>query len=326
MLTVVIPTRNRAELLRSALCSLETQTLPADRFEVLVVDNGSTDDTPAVVESFRERLGNLRYLFEPTPGLHAGRHRGLKEARGEVLVFADDDIEATPTWLEAVEDCFRDPYVALVGGNNYPKFEAPPPEWLQRLWDRPSLGGHAIGALSVLELPPGRRALDPRYVWGCNFSIHRSVLLEAGGFHPDAMPEALIRFRGDGESHVSRYIRDRGLTCLFDSRAGVHHAVTRERMTLEYFRKRAFNQGVSDSYTHLRNGEQRPAPAGPIAALKAVARKLRAAVKARLPHDRALRELERITREGHREGYAFHQAAYRDDPEVRAWVHRADYF
>jgi glycosyltransferase involved in cell wall biosynthesis len=205
LLSVILPTRDRARLLEQALRALAEQTLPPQRFEVLVVDNGSTDDTRTVAEV----TPGVRYVFEPKPGLHAGRHRGLKEATGDILVYADDDTRAMPGWLAAIAENFTDAAVALVGGNNYPDFLAPPPDWLARLWREPYLGGHAISLLSVLELPEGRREISPLQVWGCNFAIRRQVLLDAGGFHPDAMPPELIRFRGDGETHVygTRYPR-----------------------------------------------------------------------------------------------------------------------
>ena len=77
MLSVIIPTRNRADFLQLALQSLQSQTLPADLFEVLVIDNGSTDNTEQIVASLQQQLGNVRYFFDPTPGLHVGRHLGM---------------------------------------------------------------------------------------------------------------------------------------------------------------------------------------------------------------------------------------------------------
>ena len=139
LISVIIPTRNRADLLQLELLSLQAQTLPADQFEVLVIDNGSTDHTQQVVGSFQQQSGNIRYYFDPTPGLHVGRHRGLQEAGGEVLVYADDDIQATPTWLAAIVENFSDPAVAMVGGNNYPDFKTTPPGWLEMLWKRPAM-------------------------------------------------------------------------------------------------------------------------------------------------------------------------------------------
>lgn len=321
-----MPTRDRAPVLRKALASLREQTLPPDRFEVLVVDNGSTDDTRMEIESASEQSANIRYLFDSRPGLHVGRHRGLKEAAGDVLVFADDDIRPTPNWLAAIAENFADPTIAMVGGNNYPDFLAPTPAWLERLWRQPSLGGQAISMLSVLSLPAGRRDISPLLVWGCNFSIRRQVLLEAGGFHPDAMPPELIRFRGDGETHVSGHVAARGLRCVFDSRASVHHAVPAERMTLEYFRKRAYNQGVSDSYTQLRAGRDDGPERGVLAFARGIARRLRCRVRELGPQAAELRELRRTVEAGWQEGFAYHRMAYRKDVEVRDWVHKADYF
>lgn len=328
MLSVIIPTRNRASLLRSALDSLLAQSLASDKFEILVVDNGSTDTTRQVVEEYQRQPWELRYFFDPTPGLHVGRHRGLQEGRGEVLVYADDDIEATPTWLAAIEECFRHPDVAMVGGNNYPKFESAPPAWLTRLWQKPAYGGRAITSLSVLELAPGQRPISPLYVWGCNFSIRKRVLLQAGGFHPDGMPDEQIRFRGDGETHVSAHVAGSGLTCLFDSRASVYHAVTCSRMTFDYFRKRAFNQGISDSYTRLRQGSAgwRGGYRKPWTYALAAARSVRARANELLSGDRELGLLAGAMRAGYREGYRYHQHAYRTDPALRSWVHKPDYY
>lgn len=331
MLSVIIPTRNRAASLDVALKSVQSQVFPEAEFEILVIDNGSTDGTRQVVDSLRQSSGNVRYFFDPTPGLHVGRHRGLKEAQGEVLVYADDDIEATSTWLEAIHECFQTPRVALVGGNNYPKFEDTPPAWLQKLWRKPAYGGQAIPSLSVLQLPAGQRPVSPFSVWGCNFSIRRDVLLDAGGFHPDSMPDEHIRFRGDGETHVSAHVAKAGLNCLFDSRASVHHAVPKSRMTFEYFRKRAFNQGVSDSFSRLRNGHRRRQLSSisyksAVAIARAVLGGVRECLDNLLSQDRELKDLDRVMQEGYREGYTYHQAVYRDDPEVRTWVHKSDYY
>ena len=243
MISVIIPTRNRGAMLADALDSLRRQSLDHDVFEIIVIDNGSTDDTPAVVAGMGERLPNIRYFCEPEPGLHSARHRGLREAKGDVLTFADDDIEALPSWLESIVQSFTDPEVDMVGGNNLPMFLEPPPLWLSKLWMHSNLGGRAIPSLSVLELPGGPRQFNPLLVWGCNFSIRKQTLIDAGGFHPDSLPQDLIRFRGDGETHVSRYVAGLGSRCIFHPGATVYHKVTPARMNISYFRQRAFNQG-----------------------------------------------------------------------------------
>ena len=130
-LSVIIPTRNRSSYLNGTLESICKQSLSQDEFEVIVIDNGSTDDTKEVTNSFTPRIKNLAYYYDDTPGLHVGRHRGLKLAKADILVYADDDIIAFTSWLQAIEEAFHDSSVALVGGKILPKYEANPPFWVK---------------------------------------------------------------------------------------------------------------------------------------------------------------------------------------------------
>lgn len=325
MISVIIPTRNRADLLAKALESLTRQSMLMSEFEVLIIDNGSTDHTTQIIHEYKSMLPNLRGIYAPEPGLHTGRHAGMKAAKGEILVFADDDIEALPAWLTAINTAFSDPEVAMVGGNNLPMFLEPPPPWLSQMWQRPNYRNlRAIPALSIIEFSKKQRTISPYLIWGCNFSIRKNILLSAGGFHPDGMPKELIRFRGDGETHVSRYVAESGMKCIFHPSASVHHKVTPERMTFAYFHQRGFNQGVSDSYTALRN------PALPSTeTMRNLARRSVSWCLRKLAEIRNGREVNialSLFNQGHLEGYAYHQKAYIEDAEVRDWVHKSIYY
>ena len=253
-ISVIIPTCNRPDFLKRALVSLTSQTLSQLFFEIIVVDNGPTGETADVAGAFSGVLVNLRYVVEPLPSLHNARHRGIDEAFSDVLAYIDDDSEVGPEWLSALAKAFDDPGVALVGGNNYPEFEFDPPGWLLRWWQKPVNNGRALGYLSILDFGEGTFEIDPAYIWGCNFAVRKDVLVAVGGFHPDAFPRELVRFRGDGETHVSDTIRSSGFRTVFDSRASVRHFVPKERMTKTYFAQRAFDQGISDSYSDIRAG------------------------------------------------------------------------
>jgi glucosyl-dolichyl phosphate glucuronosyltransferase len=253
MLSVIIPTRNRSERLRIALHSFEMQASAEHHFEVIVVDNGSTDGTKQVVAEFASRKANVRYVYDELPDLHVGRHRGLREAKGDILIYVDDDIEAFPTLLEAIWDAFSDLEIVLVGGKCLPRFQADPPEWLSAMWEPNAQGDRILAYLSLVDLGERTKVVNPQLVFGCNFSIRRSVLVEAGGFHPDGMPQELIRFRGDGETYVSSFISAKGYQTLYHPEASVYHQVPEERMSLDYFCWRAFNEGISNSYTAVRN-------------------------------------------------------------------------
>ena len=254
-ISIIIPTVNRAVDLEKTLISLTKQTLPKIFFEVIVVDNGSTDNTNDIINIYKEKFIHFNSLYDNTPGLHIGRHIGLLNSKAEILSFIDDDIEATPIWLQSILASFEDEKVVLVGGKNLPKFETEPPKWLLKRWD----SGEQIKiieSLSVLDLGNKTHTINPSFVFGCNFSIRKNIVFQAGGFHPDGMPDELIRFRGDGETHISNYILEKGLKTIYNPKVSIYHKCSSNRMTQDYFNKRAFNQGISVSYEMIRNGKK----------------------------------------------------------------------
>jgi glucosyl-dolichyl phosphate glucuronosyltransferase len=314
-LSIIIPTRNRAQELARALRSIAGQSLNPRRFELVVVDNGSTDGTKTVVEEFRAAFPNLLYIYDGRPGLHVGRNRGLFASHADVLVYGDDDIEAQPSWLDAVAEAFKNGKTALVGGKSLPRYEGEPPEWLGRMWEEVRPAGRYLSYLSILDLGESVMEISPYLVFGCNFSIRKAVLLEAGGFHPDAMPGEMIRLRGDGESAVARHIEAKGYRALYHPGATVYHRVGRERMTEEYFRERAYKQGISDSYSLVRRGKRGSAA---LKLLRVRFRKLWFLAK----DDRLRAGIE----DAYIRGFAFHQMEVKNDPELLQWVKKRDYF
>jgi len=303
-LTVIIPTRNRAALLYNTLESLTSQTYPADSFEVIVVDNGSTDSTAEVCSHFERRIPQFKRIYDPRPGLHNGRHTGLEAASGNILVYGDDDIEATQTWLEGIAESFADPSVALVGGKILPKFETPPPEWIDRLSGRVD-SGWSLGWYSLLDFGDTVHEIPHEYVWGCNFSIRKNILVKIGGFHPDSVPQDLIKYRGDGESAVSFAVRDLGLKAIYNPKASVYHVVSSNRLTVDYIYQRAFNQGVSNSYTSIRKN-----------------RMLSDQMQYTQPSDKIHDAVDR----GLVDGFNYHQQMVQADGKLLEWVLRDNYF
>lgn len=348
ILSVIIPTRNRSKILFGTLESIAKQTLHSQFFEVIVVDNGSTDSTREVVDSFTGQIPTLRYYYEGSPGLHVGRHKGLKEAKSNILVYADDDIEAFPTWLEGIAEAFEDKDVALVGGKNLPKFEIEPPDWIMKMWLQVHPEGKILGYLSILDFGDSIKEISSYYVFGCNFSIRKSVLLQAGGFHPDAMPQEIIRYRGDGESYVSRYILEHGYKTLYHPKASLFHHVPKERMTLKYFYHRAYIQGISDSFTRMRKdsgldindcrnkdknmkGTDNQASYINFAKIYRLLKWGASSIKNRaVLYKKKMfpTEYDRIRdgmKKGHREGYRYHQEEVKKDPKLLEWVLRENY-
>jgi glycosyltransferase involved in cell wall biosynthesis len=304
-LSVIIPTRNRATLLDKALESILAQSLSQNKFEVILVDNGSTDNTKEIFLQYKSQIQNISYFYEEEPGLHVGRHIGMKKAKSDILVYLDDDVELFPQHLKNVLESFKDNEVVLVGGKNLPKFESTPPDWLQTMWNETKIIGH----LSVVDLGDETKVIDPSYIWGCNFSIKKSILYEVGGFHPDAMPQALIKFRGDGETSVSNYVKNSEYKALYNPQVSLYHYVPNNRMTEEYFCNRMFNQGISDSYAKLRmyqrfsNLEERE--------------------KSKIQNAVVLKDK---MYNYYVDGYIFHQKKCKEDKNLYEWVLRDKYY
>ncbi|MFN7928736.1 MAG: glycosyltransferase family A protein [Blastocatellia bacterium] len=172
-ISVLICTRNRATSLRDTLEAVFNQT-PSRHYdyELIVVDNGSTDNTRLMVAEFISALpaqhkGRLRYFYESHPGVSFARNAGLQAARGEVLVFTDDDILPEPTWLREIHHEFTaDPKLCLLGGRVLLAHNGLQPV------------GIVTGEEAMTVTTPDGASL----VIGANFAFRRNVLAYVGGF------------------------------------------------------------------------------------------------------------------------------------------------
>lgn len=253
-LSVIIPTRNRAAYLNGTLTSITDQSFSQDEFEVIVVDNGSQDNTKDIVDSYQGRIKNLRYFYVSTPGLHVGRNLGLEVSEGEVLAYLDDDVIVRPGWAEAIAGRFgSDKNIALLGGACLPYWEVTPPDWIKDFVIKRDEGWE-LGQLSVIDLGPIPKYISAMDVYGCNFSIRKDVLFEFGGFHPDGLPDEFIQYRGDGETAISRAIDASRKAVFYEPLASVTHYVLASRLKKEYFIRVARRGAISHAYSLFREG------------------------------------------------------------------------
>jgi glycosyltransferase involved in cell wall biosynthesis len=334
--SVIIPTFNRLADLQACLPTLRAQDIQGVGWEVIIVDNGSTDGT---AEWSQGQVGGsnprVRYVREPMPGLLSGRHRGAAEAEGHLLTFIDDDVQAAPGWLSAIHNSFEDPQVALVGGPNLPNYDVEPPQWIEEFWEPTPHGGRVCSYLSLLDLGTSRIEISPRYIWGLNFSIRKQALHELGGFHPDTVPTRLQEYQGDGETGLAIKAQHHGLKSIYEPGARVLHRVPTDRMTIEYFERRAYFQGVCDSYSRVRQQHGLYARSRR-SIVRGVKRRLGTAgnfltsrllvMPAYLADAPALSEVRGRVHTAYERGLAFHQAAIQRNPTVREWVLRPDYW
>jgi glucosyl-dolichyl phosphate glucuronosyltransferase len=242
-ISAIIPTLNRSDGLRRALESLRDQTLPPDKYEIIVVDNGSTDDTQKLVAEFMnaESPGAAaRFIREERLGHHFARHAGIRVARGAILAFIDDDAIADPRWLEALIDAFKDRKAGCVGGKIKPVWEVEPPEWV-RSYGASSFGGLNLGDELVELKTPN--------IYGSNFSIRKSLFFTVHGFNPDSIGDFWF---GDGETGLLLKVLQAGWKIIYTPEAVVWHVIPASRMTLAYLKRRWANQGACNCYTAYR--------------------------------------------------------------------------
>ena len=250
-ISVTIVTKNRAKHLDFGLQSLAAQTFPQKDFEVIVADNGSIDHTKEVVQSFSSRIENLRYIFDSRPGQLVGWHRALSAANGDVTCFIDDDIRPCPDWLASLEEIYHEKSIGMVTGPIELSFEMETPSWLNHMI-LGARGGKTLPFLGLLDCGEKIREIPSNFVWGSNFSVRKSLLESAGGFHPCAMPRDLLHFYGDGEIHVGRYISEQGYKVYYHPNARVVHDIPNERLTLEAVELKFETSAYARSFQTLR--------------------------------------------------------------------------
>jgi glucosyl-dolichyl phosphate glucuronosyltransferase len=249
--SVTITTCNRAESLRRGLEALAAQDFAPERFEVIVADNGSCDHTRSVAETVGAQFAHFRYLFDARPGQLVGWHRAFQIAQGTITCFIDDDVRPEPGWLSALAEAYRDPRVGLATGPIRLVFEEAPPDWLAAMTLGPP-GAQTQPFLGGLDAGTAVRDIGGNLVWGSNFTVRRNVLIEAHGFHPCAMPWALIRFYGDGEIHVGRTAQQNGHRILYHPAAAVAHDIPGSRLTLEAVHRKFTSSGCARAFQTLR--------------------------------------------------------------------------
>jgi len=249
-LSVVIPTCNRPQFAVRAVVSVLEQTLLPD--EILVVENGSGDETEQALRELRPVSVPLRYLVEPRPGVSRARNLGTAEAAGKLVAFLDDDSVASPEWLEALVGAASAPGVVAVAGRIALRWPCARPPWVTGL----------EGFYGSLDF--GRERLElryPRFPYASNMAADRTSLLSLGGFPPGLgrRGKSLLSNEEDG---LFRRAADHGWLVVYEPRALVYHWVHVERLSRRWLVRRGFVQGRSDVlsealFTHARTSRER---------------------------------------------------------------------
>lgn len=234
-------------MLPVTLDSFLAQDYPQERYEIIVADNNSTDNTREVTAQCAESSPvALRYIFEPRQGVHYARNNAAKQSAGEILYFTDDDMIADRSILMELVRVFDiDPMIGVATGLVKGKFESEPPGWVTK---------HMINShLSLTDKIRQKHDLlisgNGLGVFSCHQAIKRKVFFEGGGFNPENTAGVWI---GDGETGLSLKIEKLGYKFAYTSKSVTYHMIPPGRTTLKYLINRRGNQGFCDSYTEYR--------------------------------------------------------------------------
>jgi glycosyltransferase involved in cell wall biosynthesis len=229
-LSVVLCTYNRAALLRDALDALVAQQSDTPAFELIVVDNKSTDDTAVVIQETMRRHRNVRSIFEPRPGLASARNAGIEAALAPLLAFTDDDVRVARNWVAAVVAgfaAFAD--AEWIGGKVLPRWPTEPPAWLD------ATGSAPLALVDYGDETFPVSATRPICLVGANLAGRRRAFARVGLFDPR------VERRGDvigsTEDHEWQLrLWGAGLHGYYDPRIVVYAAVPPERLKKAYHR------------------------------------------------------------------------------------------
>jgi glycosyltransferase involved in cell wall biosynthesis len=256
--TVIISTYNRCRNLPRCLDALERQSgVDGLAWEVLVVDNNSTDDTRNVVESFAARSSmHLRYAFEPEQGLSNARNRGVRESSAPLYAFIDDDIAASPGWLAAFHRTFLIHDADAVGGRIHLDPSLSLPRWVDAHAELKGFLGYQDFGDEPFQMDGLRR-----YPFGGNMAFHRRVSERIGHFDPRLGRKGLGSrrselFKGEEGDYFRRLTEAAG-RIFYAPEAIVFHRVEPFQLKKRYFRTIHFNagyqKGLDDGRTFARS-------------------------------------------------------------------------
>jgi len=244
--SVIIATYNRADELPKTLESLKGLQVN-EPWEVIVVDNNSTDNTREVVEGVKAFPVPLHYIFEKEQGRSAALNAGIRAAQGEILAVTDDDVRVDPHWLTNSERALRELKCDYVGGKALPIWSGKRPDWL------PNRGGKHWGVIALLDYGPEPLAFsDQKVPLGVN-TVFRRECFDRAGLWDNNIGRKAGTLLGQEVREWAQRAHAAGLRGFYSPDLVVHHVIPEDRLTKKYFRRWFYWHGISRAILYQNN-------------------------------------------------------------------------
>ncbi len=243
-LSIVVCTYNRKKFILNCLRALDRQTLNKEKFEIIVVDNNSTDDSSFIINDFIKLHPQLhcRYVFVARKGLAFARNQGIAHTKYGLVTYIDDDTETTPEFAETILNFMQlHPEVAGVGGRVLPLFsESDEPAWISK---------YLAGFLGIVDY--GLRARlykrNMKYPAGCNMTYRKELIIQVGGFNNK------LTFRSD-DKQIYYSIRKLNHAVYYLPEAVLYHNIDAARLQFASFKKVFIETGRGE-YLRVSSGQ-----------------------------------------------------------------------
>ena len=253
-LSLIICTYNREKYLQKTLEYINVQTLDTNRFEVIIVDNNSSDSTKLIAEDYIKSHSNARYIFESKQGLSYARNTGYKEAKSENLLYLDDDAYLNAEGLENLVDFINtDENLTVVGGRAIIKYPEEKPEWVTKSvvnW----LGSYDYGDDIIEVNSENIKKKIVRLPIGCCFFVRKRVLDVIGGFNPKLGRVGTKMLAGE-ELLISQYVQKNQGRIVYFPKIKVDHAIVPHWLNQEFLLNKTSSYGTSVVYLHFLSEE-----------------------------------------------------------------------
>lgn len=239
-LSLILATYNRSEQVLTTLSSVAKQSHAAEEWECIVVDNNSKDDTRTVVEEFiaRHPRLNLRYLLVTEQGLSHARNGGIREAKGDIVAFIDDDERIVEDFVAAYIQLFDlHPDAMSAGGAIIAEYPTGRPRWMSRFTEEPIANPMSFGT-DIRPFPKGR------IPGGGNMAVRRKVF-DIVGLFDTSLGRSGKSLTGGEESDLFERMARHEMPCYYAPRAVMYHIIPEAKLTTDYFRRLNLNNGRS---------------------------------------------------------------------------------
>lgn len=240
VISIVIATYNRSEYIKRSLKALANQSLDQRLFEVIIVDNASTDNTQEVVKANNQCIKNLHYIYEIKQGLNEARNTGLRKSGGKFVAYIDDDAVPHKQWAKKILEAFTtvNPQPGVVGGPTLPVWEGEKPVWLIPKFER---------ALSMIDYGDEKRFLKGKeFLVGANMIFLKTALEGVGGFMLGLGRIKNKLLSGEDTAAIEK-IKRLGYEVYYDPEIAVDHYVASSRLSRHWFIERYYWGGYSEA-------------------------------------------------------------------------------